>query len=868
MNAKPDIVQQVPRHLHWPLRLTRLGMLCERGLRAFWPFVSVIFVSVAVLMFGLHDVLPLEAVWALSVIALLGALAAAVWGVVQMRLPSRAEALARLDATLPGRPIAALLDDQAIGADDPASRAVWQAHLARMAERAATARAARPDLRIAARDPFALRYVALVALIVALLFGSALRMGSIVQMAPGGGATQGLATGPVWEGWVEPPAYTGRPTLYLNDQPPGVLNVPQGSTITLRLYGEVGALSVDETVSGRVGELPPATDPSQSFAVTRPGRLAIEGPGGAEWDVVILPDAPPQIAPDGPVERAASGEMRQPFSVSDDYGVVAGRGVITLDLAQVPRRYGYVTDPEPRPDIVLDLPMRIAGDRSAFSEILIEDLSQHPWVGLPVILTLVAEDAAGQMGQTDPMQTELPGRRFFDPLAAAVIEERRELLWNLTNGRRVAQVLRAVSHRPDEVFSDTSIYLNLRVALTRLETALDAATLDAPLRDEVAGMLWDIATAIEDGALGDARERLRQAQERLAEAIRRGASDDEIAELMDELRDATDNYMRQLAEQAQDGDREQADAGETQTITQDQLEQLFDRLQELMEQGRTAEAQELLDQLAQMMENMQVAQGEPGQGEQSAGQQAMDGLGETLRQQQGLNDDTFGDLQQQFGQQGQPGQPGQPGQQGQPGQSGQGQGQPGDGPQGQGQTPTPPGEGEPGSPGGDDPGQSLADRQQALRDELERQQGNLPGAGSAEGEATRDALERAGRAMERAGDALRDEDFAGALDSQSEAMEALREGMRNLGEQLAQNRTDEPSGQGEAMGADGPTERLDPLGRNAGNTGRAGTPDALLQGEDVYRRARELLDEIRRRTGDQQRPDEELDYLRRLLERF
>ena len=37
---------------------------------------------------------------------------------------------------------------------------------------------------------------------------------------------------------------------------------------------------------------------------------------------------------------------------------------------------------------------------------------------------------------------------------------------------------------------------------------------------------------------------------------------------------------------------------------------------------------------------------------------------------------------------------------------------------------------------------------------------------------------------------------------------------------------------------------------------------------DVYRRARELLDEIRRRSGDTERPTEELDYLRRLLERF
>lgn len=60
----------------------------------------------------------------------------------------------------------------------------------------------------------------------------------------------------------------------------------------------------------------------------------------------------------------------------------------------------------------------------------------------------------------------------------------------------------------------------------------------------------------------------------------------------------------------------------------------------------------------------------------------------------------------------------------------------------------------------------------------------------------------------------------------------------------------------------------DPLGRAPGQSGRSGTEEQMLQGEDVYRRARDLLDEIRRRTGERTRPAPELDYLKRLLERF
>ena len=143
----------------------------------------------------------------------------------------------------------------------------------------------------------------------------------------------------------------------------------------------------------------------------------------------------------------------------------------------------------------------------------------------------------------------------------------------------------------------------------------------------------------------------------------------------------------------------------------------------------------------------------------------------------------------------------------------------------------------------------------------------MPGAGTEAGEAARDALRRADDAMDGAEDALRQDDFAEALDQQSQAMEALREGMRNLGEALAQQQQQGQGQQGMAQGGD-PGQQRDPLGRNAGSNGQLGTDETMLQGEDVYRRARELLDEIRRRTGEGERPQEELDYLERLLERF
>ena len=116
----------IARKLRLPLALTRIGMVAERALRGFWPLLTVLLLTLAALMLGLHDLLAVEIVWASAVVAVLCGIAALVYGVRAFRWPSRMEALARLDASLPGRPIQALMDRQAIGAGDAASAAAQE----------------------------------------------------------------------------------------------------------------------------------------------------------------------------------------------------------------------------------------------------------------------------------------------------------------------------------------------------------------------------------------------------------------------------------------------------------------------------------------------------------------------------------------------------------------------------------------------------------------------------------------------------------------------------------------------------------------------------------------------------------------------
>ncbi|UWR21710.1 TIGR02302 family protein [Sulfitobacter sp. S190] len=871
----PNDLSRTMSDLRWPRRWTWLGMVAEHAVQAFWPLLTVLLLALAAAMMGVHESVPVEVLWALGGLTCAAVLGTLFYAARRFRMPRQVDALTRLDASLPGRPITALMDDQAIGAGDDASMAVWRAHKRRMAERAARATAVPGDLRVARRDPYALRYVAVLAFGMALLFGSIWRVGTVAEMA--GGSTGPLASGPVWEGWAEPPRYTGKPTLYLNDLAAGDLQLPFGTLITLRLYGEVGALGVRETVSGREVETQADAPPQTTFdfKVGRDGAIAVDGPGGRAWDISVIADEAPQITIIGAPEVAAIGEMRLPFAASDDYGVEAGEARISLDLASVDRRYGLAVDPEPRADVTVPLPMPIAGDRAAFEENLIDDFSQHPWANLPVTVSMTALDAAEQVAQTAPMQMVLPGRRFFDPTAAAVIEMRRDLLWSRQNAQRIAQVLRAVSYIPEDAFRSETSALRLRALIERLETRARFG-IDEEVQDELAQELWDFALELEIGDLDDARDRMRRAQERLNEAMKNGATDEEIAELMQELRRATEEYMQQLQrEQAeqQDGQQQQGQQqqGESMQMTQDDLQRMMDRIQELMEEGRMAEAEQALRELQEMMENMQVTEGQQGQGGQSEGEQAMEGLAETLREQQGLSDQAFRDLQEQFNPGAQAGE--NEGNEGRNG--GQGRGQSHEGQQGQGEGQDSEQQGREGGGGEQRPGdgqqgteQGLADRQQALRDELRRQEGRLPGQGTAEGDAARDALDRAGDAMDEAEQSLREGDLPEAIDNQSQAMEALREGMRSLGEAMAQEQQqNQQPGQGTQQ-SDRRADNRDPLGREQGTNGSTGSDAEVELNDDAYGRARELLDEIRRRSGEQARPEVERDYLNRLLDRF
>lgn len=888
MTAPKTSLQKLKtRALRWRVFATYWVIVWERLLVAFWPAFTLCLFTIAFLLWG-------GAVWLPQQVIILLGLGAGLWmlwllvaGVQQMRLPTRPQIYRRLDDSVEGAPVSSLMDELALGSDSAPSQELWGLHLQRMSVRAQQAAVPPAYVRLAGADKYALRLFVILAVISGVFFANGT---SFDEFGQDGGNGVAVNVGPSFEAWAKPPLYTGLPTVYLTGVDEGEpISLAEGSVFLIRAYGDVGDVSITENLSVAGNTRFPANEgvlAEAQFVMAQAGVLELSAAGGQtrSWDISLLSDLPPMIEVTGELTRDLQGAMQLPFRASDDYGVTGGALDITLDITQVDRRFGLALEPEQVDNLTGELPLPFNARTSDFSGVVEEDFAKHVWAGLPVAVNLTATDAGGNTGRIDPLTAELARKRFFDPLSAALVDVRRQLLWNRQNAERGIYLLRAVTYKPTDSFSRNKAFEMTHEAILELEAYGDVALSDQT-RSEVSELLWAAAILIEDGDVNDAKERLKRAQERLAEAMENGATEEEIAELMEELRQATQDYIKELGENAEESDSPSG-GQQGETVTQNEIQEMMDEIQRLMDEGRMDEAMELLQELQEMLENLQVSRQSGGEGGEGDPQEQ--DMQDMLEEQQDLADDTFQELQEQFEQQ--QGDQGQQSQQGQQGQNGRQEGQSGQ-PQGQGQQEgerqggdqqngsqgQQQGQNEQGQEQGQGDGQSgtgmsdLAERQKALRDMLDRQRGQLPNDGGGAGDAARDALRDADREMGQAEESLRQGDFGQALDQQSDALQSLRRGMRAMREEGQQAQA---GSEGETQ--DGGNSRIagrDPLGRPNGGTQSGSTVDDNARNEGIDNAGRrkayeDLLNDLKGRAQDRTRPEFELDYLERLLDRF
>src|SRR6185436_12579663 len=143
------------------------------------------------------------------------------------------------------------------------------------------------------------------------------------------------------------------------------------------------------------------------------------------------------------------------------------------------------------------------------------------------------------------VQIVLPAREFRNPLARAIIEERRHLSAAPDKAGDVAQRLAALGETKAAQDLPVAVPLGLRIAAARLAMNQD----DAASRRSVVDLLWELALFIEDGSLSLAERKLRDLQDQLQKAMDQGAKDAELEQLMEQLQQAMDEFLDELTRQ-------------------------------------------------------------------------------------------------------------------------------------------------------------------------------------------------------------------------------------------------------------------------------------------------------------------------------
>ena len=825
------------------LRRARWSIFWERLWPALASFASVAGLFLTVSWLGLWLWLPpLARAAGLIVFAVLALVA--VIPFVSVRLPAAADALRRLDrgSGVRHRPATTIVDKLAVAPTDEVSRALWATHVTRTLETARAFRAGWPSPRVALRDPYALRGLILVA-------------GVATFIAAGGEHWKRVAAAFDWQGvvlpanfrvdaWVTPPNYTGKPPIILAGIHPGEISrqdaesgepvsVPAGSMLIVRATGKV---SLD--ISGK-GGVTPAKDETHAPAGTQEFRFKIASAGVATlhgagddvaWAFNVIPDKPPAIALTKDPEQQARGSLLLSYALEDDYGVTEAQAT----FARKDDPAGNSADAHPLfgpPNFPLVLPQ--ARTKNGVGQ-TIKDLTDHPWAGAEVTMTLVAHDEGGNEGSSEPFTFRLPERVFSKPLARALVEQRRNLALDALARPRVVTALDALAVAPEKFHTDAGTYLGLR----SIFWLLVRAKTDDDLRD-VTARLWQMAVGIEDGNISDAQAALRNAEEALRQALERGANDQEIKQLMDQLRAAMDRYLQSMMEQLKNKQQLARPLDRNQrSLSLRDLKSMLDRLENLARNGAKDAARALLQQLQQMMENLQMATPEQNGDDLDDMMSQLDDLGDMIQQQQDLRDRTYRQGQNQRHPRGQQGQQGQ--------QLDESMG-------------------------------DLRESQQALRDRLKKLLEDFKNHGfgqpqpgqPGQGQGGVDQLGRAGEAMGQAEGQLGDGNADGAVDSQGRALDALRRGAQGLAESMQQQ-----LGQGPGPGRDGRLGRpradrdTDPLGRPLHGRDYGDDITVKVPGEIDVQRARRIIEELRRRFGDVLRPQDELDYIERLLKDY
>lgn len=603
------------------VQVARAILAFERVWPALWPATAIAGLGATAALLNLFVLLP----WPLHALILAMAVTAMAllvcFNLEDFRWPRWDEGARRLerDSALDHRPISEGTDTLAAGLGDPVAEELWRAHLKARLGLLPRLSLSLPRSNLPGRDPKGLRF----GVLVLILFGLVVARGDAWQRLqsaftpnPGQIATM--------DAWIESPAYTGESPVYLGQE--GKLAVPAGSILKVRVHG------ADHRPSGTVrglrfegskGEYAAEAVLTDSAIGWGKVRVRASGHTIGSWNITLIPDKAPSIAFAGRPAVTERQALKLSYTSSDDYGLTTARAII--------KPHNGTGAP-----LIVDLPLP-ERSRQPVTLTSFHDLTEHPYAGLEVDITLEAMDAGGNRTTSNTITFKLPQRVFTDPLARALIEQRQLLAAQGAAIRgRILRTLDALTYAPELFFEGKETpYLALRMAYRSLQTA------DTPEDfKRIQDIFWQTAVALEQGGLLTMAEQLRRLQAMIMQAMAQGAPQSDIDELLQRYNELMQRYLAALGQNAP---QNSADANpNAKTLGDRDLDALLKAIQQLSEAGDRMKAMQLMAMLQSLLENVQVSNG---QGQGGAGNtladEALKGLGDLMGRQRLLLDKTF-----------------------------------------------------------------------------------------------------------------------------------------------------------------------------------------------------------------------------------
>ncbi len=827
--------------------------------------------------------------------------------VITLSFPKRKQIDQSLENTsgLPQGHIA-ILDDTLANPKTHLSRGLWEENQKQILKSLFLIKSPKKRAILSREDPSAIRFIAILVFISGMMVSGSQWYdkitNGIIPITP----NYIVSNGNVTNLWITPPAYTGIGKQHIiggKISKDNALNIPEGSDIRIRLHSVLGK------------HIPPHLNNGDDITPMKylgSGLYSIEDKikngdnlsvtqgyfPRARWSYNYIIDTPPEISNDNkqannptsiedtdndkntlnpdskendtnkaelPLYEFIDGnQIRFPTLVKDDYGVKEIHMRMDIDK---------IVEEKPLGNHVEEYRLVMSQPNTEFKISPIFNMTWHTWSGLPVTFEYTAIDHKGQTATLDKIHLVLPERKFKHPMAQSLIAMRKRIAWDYDESfMDISRNLETLLSAPNYFQNNKVIFLSIRSAASRLRY-IDNAPQKERIKaaKSVLSLLWDVAITIEDGNLSLAMRELRDARRALENALRDpNASDDEISRLMDNLRAKTQQYFmemqRELQKRMAEGENIPQFSPESfsQMITPDAMSQLMAEIEQALRDGNEQKAQELMSKLQRMLEMLDPDMTAQMPMDMQMMQEGINELQELIERQKTLLDQTkkqadakiheqrFGDLPpidmpsiekmlKEFGIETIPPAPKTP--------DNKPKTKP-DNSKNENESPLP-------------SAQESKSEQEALRYIL----GQLMLDAAEKIDDIPESMGKAENEMRGSEKRLGSNDPHGSIPHQEKAIDHLKDSQEQLSEQL-QQRMQQMIGigmSGQSSGGRDPLGRQygedDPNGKNAGS-------DVKVPDEHQKKRVDEILRTLRERSGDRSRPDDELDYFRRLLRQF